>query len=119
MARPPYPLIDQSLVGRSIALGEMSAPKKLTAKGYLLTLLQVAGAVHPSFLGRALVSIPWQPPQGLRERKNRRANEKLDGARKITHTNQSQRPDNPGPVHLQWNCSTLTSLPVRIRFGSE
>lgn len=83
MARPPYPLIDQPLIGRSIALGQMPAPKELTAKGYLLTLLQAPGTVSPTFLGRALVSIPWQPPQGLRERKSKKANEKLDEARKI------------------------------------
>lgn len=77
MARPPYPRTDQSLMeatlGRSMTLGETRAPRRLTVKGYLLTPLPSA------FLKRALVSIPWHPLQGLRERKRRSADGKLEG----------------------------------------
>lgn len=83
MARPPYPRTDQSLMeatlGRSMTLGETRAPRRLTVKGYLLTPLPSAGAPSPSLLKRALVSIPWHPLQGLRERKHRSADGKLEG----------------------------------------
>lgn len=83
MARPPYPRTDQALMeatlGRRMTLGETRSLRRLTVKGYLLTPLPSPGAPSPSLLKRALVSIPWHPPQGLRERKRRRADGKLEG----------------------------------------